>query len=1402
MNVFLQDNGSQGLLQDSDLLQAVLGLSFGETDLPDGETVATDGANPNGSSQRPAYTNTPLHYSSVTQPPSSAASIKPTKPGPNLLGISIHPPSSPIGNNPERSMARPPVLGPGGTRCLLPQEAEALERQARKELEEEKARKQRMKNLQLSRQAYRSSSRTLNQDRQVGKWTDPSDESDYDSQDDYGEEGDSSVGAGSLSGFQTPLSLTSPGNVPHSLPSPASQPGKGDAPAAITLRHVQKGPHLLSPSAMTGHSQSPTMTGLSTPSKRALYNCTLLKIHPSLADAVLETNAFEVLRASLFRATGDRRGAKGVQQREKPNALHISRSNSHICAGSSKPLLSSASSIPPSSPTAMAEPPVAGTLMRASGHAKAPDVHKTAREAGVIVIPGTAPLAYPRSMNPAHILQGHETTRSSTRSLGVALARKRVMQRLVRPLSVKHDVELGWFQRRYGSELIPSDLVAEAVSAKKNVPEALVKAPTPAPGMLSSNLRPAMRNDEVRDSQQQQLPPQQVEEEEKKLPNDELEPLRRWTSRPGFAERKAVYLPYHPHPGQGLHVLPDGTVPAYAPYPALPSSGKHAGRQHSPGDPPLTTSPILFSPRIAALAQAPTPQPPQGITTRLRKAVRQREWHPALPGSYAHGQRGHSPSSPSEGWAPPSQLTPAQQLSREYTRAQAARAESKKLQLKLAQRRPAPWSKNKADPSSLHLHSPSNTSPGVSPHFQGGTLPPPSTASHITSPLPSPTSRPTRPPSQGPPPGGYAAAYSAASLAAQQNQRGAHRNSNTTSDHTQTHAQTTPASATSGAPLASAPHGASPASGKPADKHVTPDDSETYEQQQHSRRSSMQATAHTRSRREGLRPSSSTGSLALRSPSEPAHAPTAGIRSASTSTVSLAGTTDAEAGGKRALPPKNKGAKLPPPSSFKPTMAGISPPAPLTASSSARANAGPKPVTGLGTGTASAPAPTTTSTGVGNDHPNDSSISRSASRSSFLPELHTAEGQALQEKLQALQAKMIRRQSSSGAIDVSGLPASPINADSKITHSPSALTTDLSRSSPAGVPISLPISSSPSDPALTQNTTGRSTPNLHRGMPSRQEPKSPTTPEEPVPRRRGGVVHGAPPVSRSARANMTERRSFSLSRSFSGHGPGPSPNPGPGPYMQAYQSRSAQDVRLPTQPHPHHTIAAAPGYAGSKPTPHPSFGTFLKPSYHRQSASHTDVSKIAWTPPASPYGPYASYNQGNSPQGMQYSLHGSGPTTPTAPQHVAQEGKHGQDSSPLSPGLRLDGRTSPNLASQWRKRSPSPALHGGAPNNASHSAAKRPSSMQSPPVASANAPTAMPISMPVSMPTSMSMPMQIHRPNQMHFLPSQAPYHGGGNHMPIRRNSHLSARQPPHPIARSTSMEMGVRFSPSYAFMG
>lgn len=169
-------------------------------------------------------------------------------------------------------------------------------------------------------------------------------------------------------------------------------------------------------------------------------------------------------------------------------------------------------------------------------------------------------LRFPRSINPPSKLRQHSSTLGFARSLHVALARTEVMRKLRRErLRIAEEVEISWFQRRYGSSTIPADQIARALQKRQMVsPEALAKPPIAAP--QDSNVARVSG------------------------PSSETNGVVTWTRRPGFLQRTVVSLP----------------VDEFAPGEVLLSEATKLG---SPATASTSSAYALsFSPRVRVLA--------------------------------------------------------------------------------------------------------------------------------------------------------------------------------------------------------------------------------------------------------------------------------------------------------------------------------------------------------------------------------------------------------------------------------------------------------------------------------------------------------------------------------------------------------------------------------------------------------------------------------------------------------------------------------------------------------------------------------------------------------------------------------------------------------------------------------
>lgn len=195
-----------------------------------------------------------------------------------------------------------------------------------------------------------------------------------------------------------------------------------------------------SPSS-AGRSNTPdVLCVLDSGAKRALYNCTLLKLQPRLAVALKEA----IDAADEIAATG-------------------------LCAS-----LSADAGLGMGSSVMAAVAAPAGALsanMRALMATAAQSVDK-----GLV-----ADLAFPRSMNSARAVGAHESAFSASRDLRAALGRSSVLVRLLAPetgpLPLSQSQEISSLQIRYGRELVPPAVVSLAGRAGPSArPEALAPA--------------------------------------------------------------------------------------------------------------------------------------------------------------------------------------------------------------------------------------------------------------------------------------------------------------------------------------------------------------------------------------------------------------------------------------------------------------------------------------------------------------------------------------------------------------------------------------------------------------------------------------------------------------------------------------------------------------------------------------------------------------------------------------------------------------------------------------------------------------------------------------------------------------------------------------------------------------
>jgi len=270
--------------------------------------------------------------------------------------------------------------------------------------------------------------------------------------------------------------------------------------------------------------------GLDVPAKRALYTCTLLKIHPHLAPHFLV----------------------------------------------------------PGNPAAQ---PLAAVALAAKDGLVTGASSDSASEASTIVTNALAEVRFPRSTNNAHFLSSHSSTTSLARGgLRIALARAQVMRSLKRrKLPLMQEVEISWFQRKYGSELVAPDRVMAEMGRRPPVsPEALMKPPVASGDVASASAAASA--------------------------SANANPMAKWALRPRFAERMEAWTPLvkgksSKDMAAGDVVLSVQTVLSHLP---PVTSAEFAMVPKAPV--------LLLSARVCALAGLPVPtwQPPSLAPKRFR----------------------------------------------------------------------------------------------------------------------------------------------------------------------------------------------------------------------------------------------------------------------------------------------------------------------------------------------------------------------------------------------------------------------------------------------------------------------------------------------------------------------------------------------------------------------------------------------------------------------------------------------------------------------------------------------------------------------------------------------------------------------------------------------------------------
>ncbi|KAJ9476747.1 hypothetical protein PHBOTO_000430 [Pseudozyma hubeiensis] len=194
-------------------------------------------------------------------------------------------------------------------------------------------------------------------------------------------------------------------------------------------------------------------------------------------------------------------------------------------------------------------------------------------------------LKFPRSINGASKLQQHTSTHGFARSLQVALARTAVMRKLRRDkLSIDQEVEISWFQRRYGSAGIPAEHIAKALRQRQMVsPEALAPAPIAA---APHHQGVAVANDLASSRRLSGIVG--MDSTQKSDKNG----IVAWAHRPSFMERNIEVLPAN----------------EFAPGEVIVAGAAKLASQPGMAQTASLKSTLSFSPRIRVLAGLPSVQ--------------------------------------------------------------------------------------------------------------------------------------------------------------------------------------------------------------------------------------------------------------------------------------------------------------------------------------------------------------------------------------------------------------------------------------------------------------------------------------------------------------------------------------------------------------------------------------------------------------------------------------------------------------------------------------------------------------------------------------------------------------------------------------------------------------------------
>jgi hypothetical protein len=373
---------------------------------------------------------------------------------------------------------------------------------------------------------------------------DPRDAED-DSEDEYGAEGDECT-----SGYASAMSGTPPlspeasprfaGNMalPVSAHPSTFARYKGSARRGSAANEEPEDDEEAAGPSAPRRPSAPSV-GLNTGSKRALYTCTLLKVHPQLA--------------ASFKASQD--GARLI-----PGA------------------------------------------------------------AAVLDAPAPEELRSPRSVNAAAVLRTHPSTLAFTRDLGVAVARSSVMRKLRREtLPMAQEVELGWFQRKYGSEVISPEAVAVGLAQRPAVsPEALARPPmgVPVAPLPTSPLSRSLSSADALAAGARADGPTP----ETALPAAAQageSGMSLWARRPTYLERTLLITAHESHEPGAI---------VYAESEAVYTVGKRTSLLPAPRQRRVVKpAPLAFSPRLRELAGLPPAEPlVRSSPDKFRKRERRR----------------------------------------------------------------------------------------------------------------------------------------------------------------------------------------------------------------------------------------------------------------------------------------------------------------------------------------------------------------------------------------------------------------------------------------------------------------------------------------------------------------------------------------------------------------------------------------------------------------------------------------------------------------------------------------------------------------------------------------------------------------------------------------------------------